>query len=905
MRTLKKSLCLVLALVMVLGLFVVGANAAYTPYGDEADINYIDAVQVLTGLGVVEGRTSGNFDPKATVTRAEACAMIARMMLGRDAADRLPVGDVKFNDVSLESWEGRMAKYIAFCWNRKIVIGDGDGNFRPNDPVKGTELAVMLLRALGYGVMGEYEGKGWDVNAVADALYYKIFEDSEVKDFSVAATREETALYIFNTLWVDLVAYDVDIDHYVLRLGTFASEVYDLERIRGAQVMANQATGDPYTVIRYTVTEYEKDEKGVLAPVAKVYTENLDYESGKDLIAHEVTVYRNIDKQYKDKDNNWYWKTYLLQDDSKTVFLSTAAAAYKLLRDENRTNLDAPWNDTSRVQNWMNYVYISATGGLKTSFATINDMKGWETKSLYATVVLDSEGHLLACLNTEYHVDEVKKIVGDEVYLRDNDYKDEWETYDLALCYEGIAKGDYVTVQPVGKLCYLLQNSTQEITVTERSYWADHYYPYFNDMTVAPGMGYMEVTPPDSVDPWTVQAGDKVLFYLDAYGAYYATQILERGTLDGVVYVNYVFTKSGEGDYGDDDIVVYAQCVNEKGEEVIYKLNKDDYKEEVEAAADAEAAKEAALTKMRGLKEGQVFKAYLDKKGYATLTKSSDLGVLDKLEGKTSYLTKDGGTYYVTKDTMIYYVNNEKSDMKVTKSKNLPAPGSYKVCAQFTSNGTTWNTTVLWIKNENAPKSSDSYVYVAGVDTKVNGEVQSVLENTGTELVDGKKTYYFGVYKDGAKPNFKIFVEIGNENVIIDEITGYVYLKSGFYIYNEDVVDGKNVYDLERLDPAEENPVIKVQDNVILENGDVKDNKWYYEANGEKTEATVVVLDKKKCVTWDGKRYLSFTELSDIGDFLDDTAGNTVTVSYLATKVGDNYVPFGTIYIISATEKEP
>ena len=73
MRTLKKSLCLVLALVMVLGLFVVGANAAYTPYGDEATINpnYLDAIQVLTGLKVIEGRTGDerNFDPLASSSR--------------------------------------------------------------------------------------------------------------------------------------------------------------------------------------------------------------------------------------------------------------------------------------------------------------------------------------------------------------------------------------------------------------------------------------------------------------------------------------------------------------------------------------------------------------------------------------------------------------------------------------------------------------------------------------------------------------------------------------------------------------------------------------------------------------------------------------------------------------------
>ncbi len=920
MRTLKKSLCLVLALVMVLGLFVMGANAtSYTPYGDEADVNYLDAVQVLTGLGVIEGRTDGNFDPKATVTRAEACAMITRMVLGREAADKLPVGDVKFSDVSLESWEGRMAKYIAFCANRGIVVGMGDGTFHPTEPVTGTQLATMLLRALGRGVMGEYEGKGWDINAVADALYFKVFEDSEVTDFSQAASREETALYVFNALWADRVAWDVDVNDYVILLGTFGSEVYDLERIEKAQVMANQATGDPYTVVRVG-TKTEKtievevqkevvDEKTGEKKIEKTIEKrtetvdeyeyiNLDYESDLGLIAHEVTVYRNIGKEYKDKDNNKFWKTYLLQDKSVTVTYKHGAEAYKALRDANRENLTDPWQNLNRVQYWLNYVFQEDNkDGLVlydlnyVQFKTIPELKGWETCGGF-TCVLDSESHLLAQLDYAYSNDQVKKISGEDIYLRLNDYAEEWDTYDMAYAYEGIKKGDYVTVQPVGKLCYLYPTTTSEILVFDRRYNTDHGYPIFNDYALLPGPNWNKITPNDCVDPCTVLAGDKVLFYLDYYGKFFATQILERGTLDGVVYVNYVFTKTGEGTYGDDDVVVYAQCVNEKGEEVIYKLSKDDYKAEADAGN-----KDAALTKMRGLKEGKVFKAYLDKKGYATLSATRDLGVLAKEKGKTTYLTRDGGTYYVTKDTKIFYVNGIKEDLKVTKSKTLPATEVYdEVFAYFIGSGTTWNNLVLWIVGEAAPKASDSYIYVAASDT---------VENSGTELVDGKKTYYFNsnVYVDGVAPMGKIFIDVSNE--YIDATSGYPVIQPGFYIYNTEEKDGKLVYDVEKLVPEEDNPVVEVMDTITLTNGDVKDGKFYFGADGDTVDVKIVILNKKKCVSWDKKRYLKFDDITDIGDFLDDEEGNTVTVSYLATKINDKLVPFGTIYIIEAHEEEP
>ncbi len=105
--------------------------------------------------------------------------------------------------------------------------------------------------------------------------------------------------------------------------------------------------------------------------------------------------------------------------------------------------------------------------------------------------------------------------------------------------------------------------------------------------------------------------------------------------------------------------------------------------------------------------------------------------------------------------------------------------------------------------------------------------------------------------------------------------------------------------------------MVAVRDTITLEGGAVKDGKWYYEADGEKVELKVVMIDDmlpgiyKKCLSYDKKRYVKFADLEDISDFLADEKGNNVTVSYLATKVNDNYIPFGTIYVISCQEMEP
>ena len=105
MRTLKKSLALVLALVMVLGLGVVGASAdnALDNYTDTGDIGdaYLEAVGVLTGLGIVDGMTDTTIEPDGTYTRAQAAKIVATMLLGVDAADSLKATTAPFEDVPL------------------------------------------------------------------------------------------------------------------------------------------------------------------------------------------------------------------------------------------------------------------------------------------------------------------------------------------------------------------------------------------------------------------------------------------------------------------------------------------------------------------------------------------------------------------------------------------------------------------------------------------------------------------------------------------------------------------------------------------------------------------------------------------------------------------------------------
>ena len=143
MRTLKKTLCLVLCLAMMAGLCVF----ASADFKDQGKIENEEAVAVLTGIGVIQGDDKGNFNPEGTLTRAEATVIITKLL---GAAD-IKASTDKFTDVKADFWG---MPFIAYCVAEGVVAGMGDGTFAPNAKLTGYQWATLLLRAIGYKIEG-------------------------------------------------------------------------------------------------------------------------------------------------------------------------------------------------------------------------------------------------------------------------------------------------------------------------------------------------------------------------------------------------------------------------------------------------------------------------------------------------------------------------------------------------------------------------------------------------------------------------------------------------------------------------------------------------------------------------------------------------------------------------------
>lgn len=209
MNKLRKILSLVIITVMALCMIQLASASGFT---DSDRIKYTEAVDVLTGIGVIEGFPDGTFAPLVSVTRAQAATILARLLLGRSIADALPDGPTGFSDVDGVSGVGFAVNYISYCVSRNIIVGFPDGTFRPNNPVTAAQFAVMLMRALNIGDSERFVGPEWETYAILYGTDNHLL-DTNV-GYSLAANREQTAKYAFNGLLfspggqTDIVAKD-------------------------------------------------------------------------------------------------------------------------------------------------------------------------------------------------------------------------------------------------------------------------------------------------------------------------------------------------------------------------------------------------------------------------------------------------------------------------------------------------------------------------------------------------------------------------------------------------------------------------------------------------------------------------------------------------------------------------
>ena len=191
---------------MMLSVMVVGAGAAFS---DQSKIKNTEAVDMCTALNIIGGYPDGTFKPEGNITRAEVTKMICVALNGGEEPAVSTNATPTFSDVRGNANAAWAEGYIESCATQGIVSGVGGGKFAPNGNVTGTQLAKMLLVALGYKAdIQNFTGNAWATNVNVLATQKGLYKDLEKMDVSASLTRDNAAQMIWNALQAKEVKYE-------------------------------------------------------------------------------------------------------------------------------------------------------------------------------------------------------------------------------------------------------------------------------------------------------------------------------------------------------------------------------------------------------------------------------------------------------------------------------------------------------------------------------------------------------------------------------------------------------------------------------------------------------------------------------------------------------------------------
>ena len=223
MKNLKKVLAMVLAFACTFSMFAGAKVFEDVPAGSD----YSEAITMLSDLGVIQGKDDGKYHPEDTITRAEACAMIARLMTGDPKVSQY-VGAQSFSDVQKGSWKDSA---IGYCYINGIVIGVGGNKFEPDRAITDAEFVTMVVRAMGYETADMKQNYPFSYMSNAQAVGLL---DGTNMVASTDALRGEDAQVIYNALFADYARGDklINTTHgtSVESYSTLAESIWGLDR---------------------------------------------------------------------------------------------------------------------------------------------------------------------------------------------------------------------------------------------------------------------------------------------------------------------------------------------------------------------------------------------------------------------------------------------------------------------------------------------------------------------------------------------------------------------------------------------------------------------------------------------------------------------------------------------------
>lgn len=167
--------------------------------------NYIET---LAAKGIVKGMGEDLFLPESKLTRAQFLTMMSNTLTGLDLTT---APSANFSDVKDTDW---YAPYVNWGYANKIVSGNDDGTFKPDEPITREQMAIILNNFASYAGITYAEGNGtgafadessispWAINSVSIIVNAGIMNGRPDGSFDPQglATRAEATKVIYGVV---------------------------------------------------------------------------------------------------------------------------------------------------------------------------------------------------------------------------------------------------------------------------------------------------------------------------------------------------------------------------------------------------------------------------------------------------------------------------------------------------------------------------------------------------------------------------------------------------------------------------------------------------------------------------------------------------------------------------------
>lgn len=196
MRTSKKFLSMILAIMMVVG----ALSAAASSYAFDDVEDYQSEIALMSELGIVVGKTETEFGYGADIERWQMALFIARMMTGKVYNDYVNWYETEnyttFQDINYDQAMGA----ISYGNDNGIIKGYSETEFGPTDGITIQDAFTMAVRMLGYGSSAMDATYPWSyvdkaIKLDLDALLPLDYNNEDI------ATKEQIVAILYQALF--------------------------------------------------------------------------------------------------------------------------------------------------------------------------------------------------------------------------------------------------------------------------------------------------------------------------------------------------------------------------------------------------------------------------------------------------------------------------------------------------------------------------------------------------------------------------------------------------------------------------------------------------------------------------------------------------------------------------------